>query len=68
MFTNSWSISSVTVMILELAWNHLWVVIMLENSFARSTFAISSQPLLMIPAGPPFGLRACDSPALAPMV
>ena len=68
MFTNSWSISSVTVIILEFAWNPLWVVIMLENSFARSTFAISSQPLLMIPAGPPFGLIASVSPALATMV
>src|SRR3712207_3771493 len=47
--TSSWRISSEVVMIRLLAWKPRWAITRLVNSCARSTFDISSAPLVMRP-------------------
>src|SRR5207302_4628608 len=47
--TRSWSISSLAVMIREFAWKPRWAMIRLVNSWARSTFDISSVPAAIDP-------------------
>lgn len=47
-FTNSCSISSLLVITRELAWKPRCVTIMFVNSWARSTFDISSAPLVIV--------------------
>src|SRR3954452_8492396 len=42
MLMRSWRISSDAVIMRELAWNPRWAMIRLVNSWARSTFDISS--------------------------
>lgn len=46
--TSSWSISSAEVMTRALDWKPRWAVIMLVNSWARSTLLISRAPEVMI--------------------
>jgi hypothetical protein len=48
-FTSSWSISSDVVITRLLAWKPRSAVIMLVNSWARSTFDISTAPGIRVP-------------------
>lgn len=51
-FTSSCNISSLVVITLLLAWKPRCVTIMLVNSCARSTFDISSAPLVIVDCDP----------------
>ena len=52
MFMSSASISSVVVMMRELAWKPRWVMIILTNSVAKSTFDCSNEFGLILPKEP----------------